>query len=304
MLSFIFRTLKFGWQGFYRNFWLSLVTVTIVALSLVSISSLALVTAISQATLNYVNNKVDLSINLAPKVSEDKILSLKNELESYAEVKTVTYISADEALANFKKRHVGNQAIFESLTILGTNPLGASLNVKAYNQAGYDIISNKIQSGSYKDIVQLTRFADNKLLLERINDISSKVKRVGIAISIVFLVISLLVVFNTMRMNIYTYRQEIEIMRLVGATNSFIRTPFLVQSVLYAFFASLLTALILYIFLQWLNTYLAQFIAGDNFDLLLSFKENTWYIYLTEFASVALLSMLAATIAMRRYLKV
>ena len=304
MLLFIFRTLKFGWQSFYRNFWLSLVTVTIVSLSLVSISALVLVTTISQQALNYVNNKVDLSVNITPKVTEDKIFALKSVLESYKEVKSVNYISADEALVRFKERHISNQAIGESLLILGSNPLGASLNVQAFRHEDYDSLISKIQESDFKDIIQLTRFEDNQLLIERISDVSNKVRQVGIVISLIFLIVALLVVFNTIRMNIYTHRQEIEIMRLVGATNPFIRSPFLVQSVLYAFFATLLTGFVVYISLRWLDNYLTDFIAGEDFDFLLNFKSSAVFIFTTEFAAVALLCMLASSIAMRRYLRV
>ncbi|MFA4937488.1 MAG: permease-like cell division protein FtsX, partial [Patescibacteria group bacterium] len=258
----LYRIIKYGGQNFTRNFWLSLVTVTIIVLSLFSISILGLVTVISNEALANLEQKIDISVYLKPKLDEASIMSLKAEIEALPGVKAVNYVTADQALTKFKEKYQNNESIAEALILLGVNPLGASLNIKAYSEQGYQTILNSLEGELYTDLIQEARFDDYRQVISGINDLAVKVENVGIGISIIFLVIALLVVFNTIRINIYSQREEIEIKRLVGATNWYIRAPFWVESIIYALLATLITAVIFYFSLSWLDPYVASLFDG------------------------------------------
>ena len=107
-----------------------------------------------------------------------------------------------------------------------------------------------------------------------------------------------------MRINIYTHRQEIEIERLVGSTNWFIRGPFWVESILYALVATIVTAGIFYGALSWLQPYVVGLFNGSSFNLVTYFQGNWLTFFGLQFLAAAILNMLASGIAMRRYLKV
>ncbi len=303
LLSF-YRIIKFGLQNFVRNFWLSIVTVTIIILSLLSISVLGLVTIVSQKALDNLEQKIDVGVYLKPNLTEHQILDLKAELESLPRVKNITYIAADEALQRFKEKYVNNEQIGEALILLGINPLGASLRIKAYRDQDYQTLLTALEDKHYQEFIQEARFEDYRQVIIGINELTNKIEKGGIAASLIFLVIALLVVFNTIRINIYTQREEIEIKRLVGATNTFIRAPFVIESIIYALIATLLTALIFFVSLRWIDPYVNTLFNGSNFSLVNYFQTNGLLFFGSQFLSASLLNIIASYIAMRRYLKI
>ncbi len=303
LLSF-YRILKFGLQNFVRNFWLSLVTITIITLSLLSVSILGLITIISQKALDNLEQKIDIGVYLKPKLTERQILDLKSEVESLPGVKAVAYITADEALQKFKEKYQNNEQIGEALILLGVNPLGASLRIKAFSDKDYQTVLDTLENERYQDLIQEARFEDYRQVISGLNELTLKVKRAGIFTSLIFLIIALLVVFNTIRINIYTQREEIEIKRLVGATNAFIRGPFTIESILYALLATLLTALIFCISLRWIDPYVSTLFNGSDFSLTTYFQQYGLIFFGTQFLSATILNILASYVAMRRYLKV
>ena len=304
MLVAVSRVIKFALQNFWRNIWLSIVTVTIVTLSLVSISLLGALSVISTEALTRLDERIDISVYLKPELKEADVQTIKTQVETLSGVKSVNVISADEALAKFRERHASNPLIAEALLELGENPLGSSLVVKAVSEQGYEEILNQVSSEEFKPYVQEARYDDYRQVIQAINELSSKLTKVGEIVSLIFLVISLLVVFNTIRMNIYTHREEIGIMRLVGASNSFIRLPFVVESVLYALLATLLTAAIFFPGLKAVQPYIDGFFNGYRFDLVEYFSQNSLKFFGLQFIGASLLSILASLVAMRRYLKV
>lgn len=300
----LWRIIKFGFQSFVRNFWLSLVTITIITLSLLSISALGAVTVMSTEALRGLEDKIDISVYLKPKLTEGQIYALKAELEALGGVKSVEYVSADEALMKFREKYQNNEQIGEALILLGVNPLGASLVVKAQSEDGYQEILTRLEKGDYDDIIQEARFDDYRQVIAGISDLTNKIRTTGIWVSVLFLLIALMVVFNTMRINIYTHRQEIEIERLVGSTNWFIRGPFWIESILYALVATLLTAGIFYASLAWLQPYMSGLFNGSAFNIVNYFTSNWLTFFGSQFFAAAILNMLASWVAMRRYLKI
>lgn len=298
------RVFKLALQNFVRNFWLSVVTVTIVTLSLISVSTLGALNVISRQALSRLEERVDISVYLKPELSLNTVQVVKEKLETIPEVKSVEIITAEQALERFRERHAANPLIAEALLEIGENPLGASLIVKAVTDTGYQKILDTVTSEEFTEYVQNARYDDYRRVIEAIGELSNKLTKTGQIISLVFLIISLLVVFNTIRMNIYTHREEIGIMRLVGASNGFIRAPFVIESVFYALLGTLLTAVIFFPGLQAIQPYIDGFFNGYRFDLVAYFTEHSLRFFGWQFVGACILSMLASYVAMRRYLKI
>ena len=298
------RVIKFSLQNFWRNFWLSVVTVTIITLSLVSVSILGALNIISSEALSRLEERIDISVYLKPELTLAEVQAVKTQVESLAGVKAVELVNAEDALNRFRERHSSNPLIAEALLEIGEKPLGASLVVKAISDQGYQEILDEVTSENFSAYVQNARYDDYRRVIQAITDLSTKLTNVGEIISLIFLIISLLVVFNTIRMNIYTHREEISIMRLVGASNSFIRMPFVLEGILYALLATLITAAIFFPGLSAVQPYVNGFFNGYQFDLVQYFTEHSLSFFGWQFIGACVLSMIASYVAMRRYLRV
>ncbi len=297
------RIIKFGFQDVWRNFWLSLATIMILILTLFSVNLLLSLKIIGQAAVDNLKNRVDISIYLRQGVSEDKIMSLKARLANLNNVQEVKYVSQAEALQSFQNRHQNNPEIMQALEQLDKNPLTSSLTVKPINPDNYDQLIedlNKVQD----PVIDSRNFQDNKELLNKINSVTKKINDIALAISLIFLLIMLLVIFNSVKLAIYSHRQEIVIMKLVGASNFFIKAPFLFSSLIYTLAGVILTAVIFYPFLSLLQPYLDTFFFGYNIDLLTYFNKNWWQIMGLQTIGTGLVNLLASYIAVGKYSKI
>lgn len=237
--------------------------------------------------------------------TEADVLVLKKSIEELPTVEAVTYISAEEALENFKTKHANDFLTLQALDELDGNPLGATLNVQALDTADYEAIAtfleNKDALGSGdKVIIDKVNYSQNKLVIDRLISITEGARRLGIAITIVLMIISLIITFNTIRLVIYISRDEISVMRVVGAENHYIRGPFLVEGMLYGLISSLITMILFYPMTLW---------AGANMTDFLGLNLHTYYIanFFQLFVITAVFGMILGIIssywAVRTYLK-
>lgn len=302
LLSFA-RVIKFSFQDIFRNIWLSLVTVTILVLALFSINMLLVVNMISKATISSIKERVDVNIYLKTSASDEDIMALKAQISNLDHVKEVDYVSKADAMESFRTKHKNDPEILEALRELGQNPLTPSLIIKARDPNHYDDLINEL-NGINNDIIESRNFDDHRTMLDKVNSISSKVTNVGILLSSIFIFITLLVVYNGIRVAIYTHRREIAIMKLVGASNWFVRAPFLISGLIYALFGVLVIIAIFYPFLTILQPYLEAFFIGYDVNLLSYFNHNFFLIFGLEFAGGALINMFASLIAVGKYSRV
>lgn len=303
MLLSLARIIKFGFQDVWRNFWLSLATIMILILTLFSVNLLLSLRIIGQAAVDNLKNRVDISIYLKQGVSEDKILNLRARLANINNVQEVVYTSQADALESFRQRYQANPEILQALQQLDQNPLTSSLVIKPKDPSLYENLIeelNQIQD----PLIASCNFQDNKKLLDKINYITDKINDIAIIISSIFLMIMLLVIFNSVRLAIYSHRQEIIIMKLVGASNFFIKAPFLFSSLIYTITGVILTAVIFYPFLNILQPYLDTFFFGYNIDLLSYFNSRWLEIAGLQFLGIAAVNLLASYIAVGKYSKI
>jgi cell division transport system permease protein len=301
-LSFL-RIIKFSFQDIYRNIWLSIVTITILILALFSINLLLTVRIISNTAINSVKEKIDISLYLKTDSPDEEISALKSQISNLSQVKEVTYVSRAEALEFFQNKNKNNPEILQALRELGKNPLTPSLVIIPKSaETASELINelNNIQS----ELIESRNFTDHKLLLEKINGITNKVNEVGMTVSLIFIFTTLLVVYNAIRVAIYTHKEEIGIMRLVGASNYFIHMPFFLSSLIYTFIGLTVAILIFYSFLSLLQPYLEAFFFGYNINIVSYFNINFIKIFGLEFLVVAVINILASSMAVRKYTKV
>lgn len=303
MFTALFRILKLSLQDIGRNIWLSIVTITILILALFSINSLFTVQMISQNAIEAVKSKVDINLYLENNANEEEIIELKAQLEKMPEVKTVRYVSQQEALVSFREQNEKNPEIIQALRELGKNPLSPSLIILPESTDNTDTLIANLKAYQ-SDIIESRDFNDNKVILEKINSITDSVNQVGMIIILIFILTSLLVVYNSIRVAIYTHRREINIMRLVGASTNFIYMPFIASALIYSLVSVIVIVAVFYPFLSLLQPYLEVFFMGYNVDILSYFTTHFWSIFGIEFLIVAIINILASLIAVKRYAKV
>jgi cell division transport system permease protein len=302
MLS-LYRIIKFSFQDIARNVWLSIATITILLLALFSINTLMTVRVISDSASKAVQEKIDISLYIKPETPESEILALKADISKSARVKNIVYVSREAALIDFREKYKNNQEVLAALKELGRNPLSPSLTIVPSNFAESNLLINELRMID-KPIIESRDFSDNAVVLNKINGITKRVNEVGLFIIMIFILTSLLVVYNTVRVAIYTHRQEIEIMRLVGASNSFIYLPYVFSAFIYTLFSTLIIIILFYPFLTLLQPYLEVFFMGYNVNILSYFVTNFWSVFGLQFAVVLVINVLASLFAVSRYAKV
>ncbi len=290
-------------QDITRNIWLSIVTTTILTLALLSVNLLLTVQAISHTAIMAVKEKANISLYMKVDASEENIINLRKQISGMALVKTVQYTSKAEALNYFREKNKNNPQVLNALKELGWNPLSPSLIISPNDvDRSEELIEDikKIDS----DIIESRDFSNNSALLNKINNITSKINDAGLLLIAIFVLTSMLVAYNSIKVAIYIHRREIEIMRLVGSPNSFIYMPFMVSAVIYALCATLLIITLFYPFLSLLQPYLEVFFTGYNINIINYFVTNFLPIFGVEFLGVAAISIISSWLAIRRYARV
>ncbi|MDD5109602.1 MAG: permease-like cell division protein FtsX [Patescibacteria group bacterium] len=300
----LYRIVRFAWQGFWRNFWLSVATVSIIVLASLTVNTLLALNVVADSAVKSLQQKIDISIYFDPGADEATVLEVQDYLAKLSQVASVRYISPAVALQELRLRHSDDAMILQALEDLGENPLGATLIVTAHQPEDYPEIAKILDRSPYKGLVTEENFSTHRATIDEIIAIASRVNRTGLAISLFFVVIAILIAFNTIRVTIYTHREEIAIMKLVGASNAIITAPFVVEGVLYALIASVITAVVTLIGINGIQPQLQNFFTGTPLNLAQYFTENFFTIFGLQLVGITLLNVVASTIAIRRYLKV
>ena len=182
------------------------------------------------------------------------------------------------------------------------NPLEASLNIKAKVIDNYESIASFLESTRFSGMVDTVNYRQNQKVIEKLSGILSTVRKSGLIAVAVLGFVAVLVSFNTIRLKIYSMREEIGVMRLVGASNWYIRGPFIVEGLMYGLVSSVLTLIIFYPLLIFLSPKISAFLSG--IDIAEYFRINFWQIFLLQTLVGIFLGIISSLIAMRRYLKI
>ena len=298
------RAIKYAFQDFWRNFWLSVVTLTVLVLALLSVNVLISLSAVSEKIVGSIQNHVDISVFFKGEAEQAQVDNFNVRLKNLPEIKSTEFVSSDSALVAFKAKHKDDPMILEALQELESNPLSGSVVIKAKNVEDYGKILNFLQLEENKSIIKYQNYTDYKKIIEQVQVISGKVEKFSLALTIFFAIIAILIVFNSIKVTIYTHKEEISVMRLVGATSGFIRSPFLLEAILFAIIACAISIGLLYLILGALGPYLSNFLEAYNFNLVQYYNQNFIVIFGLELLAITLLNIFSSGIAIGRYLKV
>ena len=286
-----------------RSVWLNIATMSIIVVALFTVTIMMAVDTVGNFALNSLQEKIDITIQFKDDAEENKILEFKEDLGELQEVKSVEYISKEQALINFKESHEDNKYINESLEELGENPLFAVLNVKATSLAQYKPIDEYIKGNeNYDDIIEKVNFKENEKAIDNFSVILKTVKDSIFGLAILFIIMSILVAFNTIRLAMYTHRVEIEIMRLVGASNWYIKMPFVVEGAILGILGCAITIVFIFPIVIYISPKMTQFLPG--FELHAHFLNNIFGFTILLLAIGIGLGVISSLIAIRRYLKI
>ncbi len=302
MFTTFVRVLKSGWNSFWRNKWLSSAAVFMMSLAILGISSLLMINVLINSFTAALEDKIDISVYFNLDAEEQKILEARGELVKLDEVRSVEYVSREEALKRFKEKHKDDEVLMQSLAELGANPLEASLNIKAQQASQYEAIVNFFNQQQYQPIVDKINYLENKTVIERLAAITSTIRQAAFVGLLVLVILAVLVTFNTIRLTIYSVRKEIRVMKLVGASNWFARGPFIIEGAMYGLAAAIISFLILYPLVWQLSPKITAYLPGT--DLFYFFQSNLIAIILVQAGAGIILGTVSSLVAIKRYLDV
>jgi len=298
------RIIKAGFLNFSRNGLISWASILVVTITLSVITTLILLQQVLTFSLDQIKDKVDVTIYFNINAPEDSILALKKSLEKLPEVDEVIYTSNDEALALFRERHKVDYPTIQALDEIGENPLGGYLNVRAKEVSQYESIANFMQSDNAlvlgsANIIDKVNYYQNKSVIERLNSIINGAQRLGFIITSLLILISIVITFNTIRLTIFISKEEIGVMRLVGASKMRVRGPFMMEGALYGIIASVLTMVLFFPATLWVGNNLTLFLGFNIYEYYVS---NLFQIFIIILLSGVSLGVISSVLAIRKYL--
>jgi cell division transport system permease protein len=305
MMTGIRRVVKAGFVGFWRSAYVSLASVFALTVALFVIGATMFVDQLLTTSLNMLQSKVDINVYFVPDAPQEEIDRLITSLEALPEVEYVKFTSREDALAEYRQKNQNDEIAMQALEELNENPLGANLAVQAKETSQYETIAKFLDEQQANEqpqvqVIDEVNFAKNKDSIDTLSGIINATERASFAVMIVLLVASVLITFNTIRLAIYTAREEISIMRLVGASNMFIRGPFMLQGLMYGFLAGIIALISFYPVLVWLGPRTEAFF---ELNLLTYYLENFGYLFFVLVGIGVVLGLVSSTLAIARHLK-
>lgn len=297
------RLIKTGFTNFFRNIWLSLAATSIMTITLFIISTIVVLYTLTNLSIENIKDKVGITAYFNNQTSEREILNVKAEIELLNNVQSVEYIPKTVARDIFLELHKNEPLLLETLNEFkdSENPLPNSFAIKAKELGDYKSIAETLRSERYAPYFE--RIRDNSKVIDRLYTITNAIKNLGIILTVVFVIVTIMVMFNTIRLTIYNRRQEVEIMRLVGATNWYIRMPFMIEGIMYGIIATIISSGIMTVILYFMSDKVGQLLSLDSIggNLAQSLVLQIWVVNLVLGVG---LGVIASSIAMRRYLKI
>lgn len=293
-----------GFRSFVRSGFTSFANILMMTITIFFLLSLIFGQA-TLSSLNTLKEKFDVTAYFLPTASEASILEVSQALKKLPEVKEVIYTSASQALADFKERHSSDYLTLQALDELGDNPLGATLAIKAYDPAQYESIAKYFENNSSisdgnASIIDKVDYNQNKDIIYRLIFILTSAQKLGTAVSLILILISIIITFSTMRLIIYMSREEIAVMRLVGAGQKYIGGPFLVTGMIVGIISAVSAMIIFLPISIWLGNQMTGFIGINLFDY---YKSNFFQLLALSLLSGIILGSVSSVFAIVRYLR-
>lgn len=301
MFTSFVRIIKTALTSLWRNRWLSAVAALIMVITLFIISVFASLNIITSKVTSDLRDKIDMEAFMEESATDDQVFALRKLLLTRVDVEKVDYVSKEDALKEWQDRNKDNEQIRDVIDA-ENNPLPRSLEIKTVEPESLEDIAKLLETQEYSPLIKDLSYRKNRNMIERLVKIANFIKIAGWSMSVVFIIISILVIYNTIRLTIFARSEEIEIMKLVGASDWFVRGPFIVEGIVYGIVAAIVASLILFVSFQLImpatQNYLGGFDLGEGY-LGVSFL----FVIILELGVSVLLGMGCSLLAIKRYLK-
>jgi cell division transport system permease protein len=299
------RIVRSGFIGFWRNAYVSLASIFTLTVALFVIGATMFIDQLLTTSMSNLQSKVDINVYFVPQAPQEEIDRLYSAVKAMPEVEFVRYTSREDALTEYRNENQNNEVAMQALESLDDNPLGANLAVQATDPIHYEKISKFFEEQQNNEspqapVIDKVSYLDNKDAIDTLSSIINAIERASFVVMSVLLIAAVLITFNTIRLAIYTAREEISIMRLVGASNMFIRGPFMLQGFMYGLLAGLLAVIAFYPIMLWLGPRTEEFF---EVNLLTYYLENIFYIFFVLAGIGIVLGLISSILAVARYLR-
>ncbi|HEU5187310.1 MAG TPA: permease-like cell division protein FtsX [Candidatus Saccharimonadales bacterium] len=299
------RICRYGFSNFARNAWLSTAATIVMVVTLLVLLTTFTARMIFNDTLGKIREKIDVSVYLVDAITEEQRTKFTQAIEDLEIVTSVEYTSKEQARELFKQQ---NKAYFEQLEALGElgeqNPFPASLRIYTNDPNRLEEINQLVNKDEYKLLQSepASISGERRSAIDTIARAAYFSEIVGLGASVIFVTLSIMIIFNTIRMAIFNRRDEIEIMKLIGAEKSFIRGPFIIEASLYGVFAAIISVALMYGLLIAAGPQLVAYDIEVSPTLAIF---ATWplLIFLAQLGVGVVIGVVSSLLAMRRYLK-
>lgn len=301
-MTTLWRIFISSWKHILRNAWIGLATVLVFTIALLSVNVVLGAQAMLNRVVFLLEQKVDVTISFRPETPSAVMDQARFYLASLPQVAEVRFIGSDEVLHQFRDRHTGHPAILSGLDELGANPFGAQLVLRAHNSDDYPFLLQAVKNPQYISFIQSQTYNDHQTAIARVRDISNRARLLGAVLVALFSLFGLLAAFNAIRVAIYTQREEIGIMRLVGASTGYIRGPFILEGMWLAALSIGLCVGAVYGVLRWVEPVLRPLFDGSDTGLSAFFYGHWSLLLAVEGGGLILLAALVSWAAVGRYI--
>lgn len=300
MITSFRRVIKAGFVGFWRNAYVSFASIFVITIALFVIGSTILIDQLLGASLSQLQSKVDINVYFVPSANQEDMDGLIKAVKALPDVQSVTYTSREDALAAYRAKNNNDSVAMQALDELKENPLGATIAIQAKETSQYESINQFLEEQKSPAVDEIN-YIRNRDSIGKLTTIIDTVKQASFIALMVLIAAAVLITFNTIRLAIFTAREEISVMRLVGASNAFIRGPFLLQGVMYGVISGVLALLIIYPIVLWLGPKTELFFGLNLFNY---FVSSFSYIFGVLVGIGVTMGLVSSLLAITRYLRV
>lgn len=304
MLTNFGRIFNFAIKDFSRNKGISIAAVFVLIVTIMLVTGLLFFQGITGYLTTQIQNKIDITAYFINGAQEKDILSAKAEiLKMSPNIKSINYISQDQALASFNELHKDNAVLAKALQEVGDNPFLPSLNITTNGDpAQYEQIANILQTSDFSKLINKVDFSQKKATIKEVYSITSNINMFGLVLGIILIIVAALVVYNTIKLATENSKEEISTMRVVGASNWFIRGPFVIQGVFYGVIAFLICFILSGITAYFLTSKINDLLPG--FNMFNYFLTNWWIFVLIQLSFGIGVGAISAVVVVKKYLDI
>ena len=304
MLTNFKRVIGFAFNDFARNKGISIAAIFVLTITIMLVTGLFFFQGITGYLTSQIKDKIDITAYFKDGTQEQDILDVKDEiLKMSSNIKNIEYISKDQALASFNEKHQDNAVLTKALQEVGSNPFLPSLNITTNGDPSqYASISNILQTSDFSKLIDKVDFSQKKDIIEKVYSITSNINTFGLLLGVILIIVAMLVVFNTIKLVVENSKEEISTMKIVGASDQFIRGPFIIQGIIYGVFAFLICILLSGISAYFLSPQIS--VALPGFDMLGYFLTNLWIFVLIQIGFGIGVGAISAFLVVKKHLEV